>query len=152
MNLIAFSAIAKHSVTDIFLVNPNDPVKMMDADNDSYTSDVDCDDNDPLVNPGAIEILNGIDDNCNGNVDEGLCGNGILEAGEACDDGGLNDPAGDCFNCQFVNDADGDGFNSAFDCDDDDININPNATEIPNNNVEQFFESHICLKVQTLNS
>ena len=137
MNLIAFSAIAKHSVTDIFLVNPNDPVKMMDADNDSYTSDVDCDDNNPLVNPGAIEILNGIDDNCNGNVDEGLCGNGILEAGEACDDGGLNDPASSCYNCQIVNDADGDGFNSAFDCNDDDININPNATEIPNNNVDE---------------
>ena len=137
MNLIAFSAIAKHSVTDIFLVNPNDPVKMMDADNDSYTSDVDCDDNNPLVNPGAIEILNGIDDNCNGNVDEGLCGNGILEAGEACDDGGLNDPASSCYSCQIVNDADGDGFNSAFDCNDDDININPNATEIPNNNVDE---------------
>ena len=137
MNLIAFSAIAKHSVTDIFLVNPNDPVKMMDSDNDSYTSDVDCDDNNPLVNPGAIEILNGIDDNCNGNVDEGLCGNGILEAGEACDDGGLNDPASSCYNCQIVNDADGDGFNSAFDCNDDDININPNATEIPNNNVDE---------------
>jgi uncharacterized repeat protein (TIGR01451 family) len=181
MNLIAFSAIAKHSVTDIFLVNPNDAIKMMDADNDGYNSDEDCNDNDPLTypgaaynesdtecmtdsdgdgygdvfavspiipgtdcedsnpgnNPGGTEILNGFDDNCNGQIDEGLCGNFIVEAGEACDDGGSNDPANSCYNCQFVNDADGDGFNSAFDCNDDDININPNATEIPNNDVDE---------------
>lgn len=33
---------------------------------------LDCDDQDPLKNPAAAEILNDIDDNCNGLVDEGL--------------------------------------------------------------------------------
>ena len=61
-----------------------------DADNDSYgdaladttscliditgfvTDSSDCDDSDPLINPGTTEILNGLDDNCDDTIDEGL--------------------------------------------------------------------------------
>lgn len=32
--------------------------------------DPDCNDNDPNVNPGAIDQCNGLDDNCNGEIDE----------------------------------------------------------------------------------
>ena len=40
---------------------------ILDQDNDGFTSDVDCDDNNPDVNPDAIEILdNDIDEDCDG--------------------------------------------------------------------------------------
>ena len=41
-----------------------------DADNDGFLSNVDCNDNNALIFPGAEEVCDGIDNNCNGVVDE----------------------------------------------------------------------------------
>jgi hypothetical protein len=56
--------------------------EVTDTDGDGYSSDVDCDDNNPAIYPYAPELCNNIDDNCDGSVDEGLirptsCGVGV---------------------------------------------------------------------------
>lgn len=94
----------------------------VDYDGDGYTADVDCNDEDLSVNPAAQESCNTIDDDCDGQVDEGVTtsfypdtdGDGYGQAGSpptsAC-----TAPAG------FVTDQ--------TDCDDTDASISPLATE-----------------------
>jgi hypothetical protein len=43
-----------------------------DNDNDGFDIEVDCNDNNPLQFPGAIEICDGVDNNCDGQIDEGF--------------------------------------------------------------------------------
>jgi hypothetical protein len=43
-----------------------------DADGDGYTTLVDCDDTNPSIHPGAAEVCNFVDDNCDGSIDEGF--------------------------------------------------------------------------------
>ncbi|HCF58563.1 MAG TPA: hypothetical protein DFS52_11285 [Myxococcales bacterium] len=99
----------------------------VDEDEDGHFSDVDCDDANPEVHPGAEELCNGRDDDCDGATDEA----------EASDAQG------------WFADADGDGYGDAAstqracaapqgyvaddrDCDDTDAEINPEASEMCN--------------------
>ena len=82
-----------------------------DVDGDGYLEDVDCNDNNDTINPGATEVCgDGIDNNCDGETDEGcevIC----------------NDDDHDAFFAQ-------DGCGTQADCNDSDATINPEAKEI----------------------
>jgi len=45
------------------------PSTIVDADGDGYDSDDDCDDTDSAINPGATEVCDGVDNNCDGTTD-----------------------------------------------------------------------------------
>ena len=105
----------------------------VDADGDGYTSLEDCDDEDPEVFPGALELCNGVDDDCDGYAD--------------ADDPSVDDAL------EYVPDDDGDGFGAidgaieracedpgegwapatrATDCDDGDPAVHPETQEVCN--------------------
>ncbi len=86
-------------------------------------NNTDCNDSNTSIHPGAIEICNGIDDNCDGQIDE--------------------------IKSIFYHDVDADGFgnlsdtvqvcaaptgyvSNSTDCNDSNINVHPGATEICN--------------------
>ena len=45
---------------------------VVDADADGYDLSEDCDDNNSAINPSAEELCDSIDNNCNGEIDEGV--------------------------------------------------------------------------------
>jgi len=93
----------------------------------------DCDDNDPNINPDAIEICNGVDDNCDGQIDD-MDPSVILTVWYLDVDGdGYGDPENSQAECfQPFGFVDND-----LDCDDLNPDVNPAATEIPNNDIDE---------------
>ena len=156
-----------------------------DKDGDGFDEGEDCDDTDPSVFPSATEICDGLDNNCDGEVDEGVAitlyadddedgfgsaedtieacdpPEGFVTTGTDCDDSedtvypaaeevcdGLdndcNEEIDEGLGIILYMDQDGDGFGDieveacapeiglvsvSGDCDDQNINIAPNAIE-----------------------
>ena len=84
-----------------------------DDDNDMVADDLDCKPKDPDVNPGAEEICNGKDDDCDAVIDEGFADSDSDALANCIDD-----------------DDDNDGFPDAGDCAPEDEEVFPGAKEV----------------------
>ena len=91
-----------------------------DADGDGFDEDVDCDDGDASVNPDAEEVCDGIDNNCDEQVDEGVTA--FLYADQDLDGFGAGDGEDRCAEDGWV-EVDGD-------CDDGNSDLHPDADEV----------------------
>jgi hypothetical protein len=104
----------------------------IDRDGDGYGANgdpscpngtaVDCNDRKASVNPGAVEVCDGVDNNCNGQIDE----NGTNTYYKDADRDGYGDPSVSIQSCKkprrYVTDN--------TDCNDSDRKVYPNAEEI----------------------
>ena len=87
-----------------------------DNDGDNWETPLDCDDEDPDVHPGADELCDGLDNDCDDLIDD-----------EIPED----------------QDLDGDGALCFDDCDDDDDDVYPGAPEDPENGIDDDCDGEV---------
>jgi len=96
----------------------------LDLDNDGWLiSEGDCDNNDAEVFPGADEICDGVDNNCDGFIDEGFIIDTYWLDADNDGYGDINFSTTSCFIPEGY-------VPNSTDCNDEDENINPGISEI----------------------
>ena len=117
--------------TDSAEPGDSDPVEEVDADGDGSPEGEDCDDANADVFPGADEVCNGIDDDCDDVVDDDAIDQGTWYGDNDGDGYGAPDqPVTAC-------DQPSDTVDNDLDCDDDDADRYPSAPEICGDGVVQ---------------
>ncbi|MEC7984038.1 MAG: putative metal-binding motif-containing protein, partial [Myxococcota bacterium] len=110
----------------LLLLSCSTSIKIVeDIDADGFASDIDCNDTDADIHPNAEEICNGIDDNCNQQIDADdpdaiNLNEGFIDEDE--DGFGVEPHIASCANVAPV----------AGDCDDTNSSVNPFANEYCN--------------------
>ena len=123
LSLVALFALACHDTP----VDKSDDsgVRLADLDGDGHFEDVDCDDADAAVHPDASELCDGVDNDCDGIVDNDTA----VDAAEwyvDLDGDGYGDPGASARACE----APADHVDNAEDCDDTEALAYTGADEV----------------------
>lgn len=114
--VIGFTAAACDIQTD----TKDSPV---DADGDGVNADDDCDDDDASISPNAQEVCDGVDNNCDGEIDNDATDASAFYADS--DQDGFGDPGAEVAACEQPSGT----VTDATDCDDSSDAIYPGAVE-----------------------
>jgi hypothetical protein len=110
-----------------------DSERPVDQDGDGFEEDEDCDDLDAEVRPDAVEVCNGIDDDCDSEIDEGVS----LWAYPDRDGDGSGAGTAESF-CETPEGYAGNN----LDCDDADPTVHPGARELCNG-IDDDCDGHV---------
>ena len=114
--------------------DPTSSIESCSAPSGYVDDNTDCNDNNFNVNPGATEVCNGVDDDCNGNIDEGLPDYTFYYDS---DSDGYGDPNNSIEACSAPM-----GYTTNnSDCDDNNGGVNPGATEVCDDSIDNDCDS-----------
>ncbi len=123
-------------------LEPEEP-PYVDDDLDGYSvEDGDCDDTDASRSPDAVEQCNGIDDDCDGVVDDGV----PVSSWYTDADG---DGFGDAHSVVDACAQPADGVKDAADCDDSDASVHPDATEVFDDGIDNDCDGELASTIVT---
>ena len=109
----------------------SDCASSCDVDGDGVSTAEDCDDNDASIYPGATEFCDGVDNNCSGDESDAV----DAQVWYADTDGdSYGDPESAII--ESCTQPSGHVIDNT-DCDDSNSDINPGATEVPDNGVDE---------------
>ena len=114
--------VACDSSVKVDVPDESDFIVEIDADGDGYLETDDCDDQDSAVFPGAIEVCDAIDNNCDGEIDEGVSSSFFLDI----DEDGFGNSVEQVEACEAP-----EGYvPNGNDCDDENVTVFPSASEL----------------------
>ncbi|MEC7988283.1 MAG: MopE-related protein, partial [Myxococcota bacterium] len=104
------------------IIDVEDAAVVTDADGDGFEAGEDCNDFDASINPGVGELCDNLDNNCDGQIDEGVTSVFYLDA----DGDGFGDSNASQESCEISERY----VSNGNDCDDTDAEVYPSAPEL----------------------